>query len=49
LGAEGWAAGRYEDAARLFEEITTRDDYVEFFTLPGYQWLTRPLRERVKA
>ena len=41
LGAEGWAAGRYEDAARLFEEITTSDDYVEFLTLPGYEWLTR--------
>jgi malate synthase len=49
LGAEGWAAGRYEDAARLFEEITTRDDYVEFLTLPGYQWLTRPLFEAVEA
>ena len=49
LGAEGWAAGRYEDAARLFEEITTRDEYVEFLTLPGYQWLTRPLREKVEA
>ena len=49
LGAEGWAAGRYEDAARLFEEITTRDDYVEFLTLPGYEWLTRTLREPVAA
>jgi malate synthase len=49
LGAEGWAAGRYEDAARLFEEITTRDDYVEFLTLPGYEWLTRGLREPVAA
>jgi len=49
LGAEGWAGGRYEDAARLFEEITTSDDYVEFLTLPGYQWLTRPRREPVEA
>jgi len=49
LGAEGWAGGRYEDAARLFEEITTSDDYVEFLTLPGYEWLTRPLREPVAA
>jgi malate synthase len=49
LGAEGWAAGRYEDAARLFEEITTSDDYVEFLTLPGYEWLTRGLREPVAA
>ncbi|MGH6820803.1 MAG: malate synthase A, partial [Methylocella sp.] len=49
LGAEGWAAGRYEDGARLFEEITTRDDYVEFLTLPGYEWLTRTLHEPVAA
>jgi hypothetical protein len=27
-------SGRYEDAARLFEEITTSDDYVEILTLP---------------
>jgi malate synthase len=49
LGAEGWAAGRYEDAARLFEEITTRDDYVEFLTLPAYQLLADRPREAVAA
>jgi malate synthase len=31
-----FAAGRYEEAARLFEEITVTDDYVEFLTLPAY-------------
>jgi malate synthase len=49
LGEEAWKAGRYEEAARLFEEITTSDDYVEFLTLPGYDWLTRDLRESVAA
>jgi len=49
LGETGWAAGRYEDAARLFEQITLSDDYVEFLTLPGYAWLTRGLREPVSA
>ena len=49
LGETGWAAGRYEDAARLFEQITLSDDYVEFLTLPGYAWLTRDLREPVSA
>ena len=49
LGETGWAAGRYEDAARLFEQITLSDDYVEFLTLPGYAWLTRDLREPVPA
>ena len=37
LGEEGWRAGRYEDAAKLFDAITTSDDYVEFLTLPGYE------------
>jgi malate synthase len=49
LGETGWAAGHYEDAARLFEQITLSDDYVEFLTLPGYAWLTRDLREPVPA
>ena len=40
-------AGRYEEAARLFERLTTADEYVEFLTLPGYEWLTRaPPRAR---
>ena len=41
LGPEGWGAGKYEDAARLFEEITTRDEYTEFLTLPAYEFITR--------
>jgi len=36
LGDEAYAAGRYEDAARLFEKITADDTYVEFLTLPAY-------------
>jgi malate synthase len=35
LGAEAWKAGKYEEAAKLFDEITT-GDYVEFLTLPAY-------------
>ena len=46
LGEAGWSAGRYEDAARLFEQITLSEDYVEFLTLPGYAWLLRGLREQ---
>jgi malate synthase len=49
LGDDAWKAGRYEEAARLFDEITTSDDYVEFLTLPGYQCLTRDLETRVAA
>ena len=36
LGEEGWKAGRYEDGARLFDQITT-GDYVDFLTLPAYE------------
>ena len=49
LGEEAWDAGRYEEAAKLFDEITTSDDYVEFLTLPGYEWLTRELETRATA
>jgi malate synthase len=42
LGEDAWKAGRYEEAAKLFDEITT-GDYVEFLTLPGYDTLTREL------
>jgi malate synthase len=41
LGEEGWRAGAYEDAAQLFEAISTRGEYVEFLTLPAYERLIR--------
>jgi malate synthase len=43
LGEGTWRAGCYEEAAQLFDEITTSDDYVEFLTLPGYQHLTKDI------
>jgi malate synthase len=49
LGADGWAAGRYDDAAKLFERLTTSDEYVEFLTLPAYELLTQALPEPVTA
>jgi malate synthase len=38
LGDKAWQAGKYEDAARLFDQITT-GEYVEFLTLPAYEWI----------
>jgi malate synthase len=35
LGEEAWQAGKYEEAAKLFDELTS-GDYVEFLTLPAY-------------
>jgi len=37
VGADAYAAGRYADGAKMFEDITTSDEYVEFLTLPAYQ------------
>ncbi len=45
LGAKAWEAGEYEEAARLFDQITT-GEYVEFLTLPAYDWTTRDISER---
>lgn len=39
LGEQAWKAGKYESAAQLFERITTDDRYVEFLTLPAYDYV----------
>jgi malate synthase len=36
LGEEAWKAGKYQEGAKLFEQLTL-GDYVEFLTLPAYQ------------
>ncbi len=36
LGEAAWNEGKYEEAARLFDRITT-GEYVEFLTLPAYE------------
>ena len=36
LGDEAWKAGKYEQGAKLFDEITT-GEYVDFLTLPAYE------------
>jgi len=38
LGEGAWQVGKYQQAAQLFDTITTRD-YVEFLTLPAYDLL----------
>ncbi len=34
-----YAEGNYEEAAELFDDLTTSDEFVEFLTLPGYERL----------
>jgi malate synthase len=49
LGEEAWKAGRYEEASKLFDEISTSDDYVEFLTLPGYEQLVKMVNKDIEA
>lgn len=39
LGPERFDSGKFDLAARLFEEMMTRQDFVEFMTLAAYQYL----------
>jgi malate synthase len=42
LGPQAWSAGKYVAAAGLFDTMCT-GDYVEFLTLPAYEWITSDL------
>ena len=39
LGEERFSRGRFDEAARLMEQITTSDELIDFLTLPGYRLL----------
>jgi malate synthase len=41
LGDAKFAAGRFAEASRLFEELSTSPTFVEFLTLPAYDLLDR--------
>jgi malate synthase len=40
LGDKAYGAGNYPEGARMFEELTLADDFVEFLTLPAYDYVT---------
>ena len=40
LGEEAFAAGNYELAAKLFTKLISTDEFIDFLTLPGYDYLT---------
>ena len=42
LGDNAWAEGKYTEAAQMFDQMCT-GEYVEFLTLPAYDWITRDL------
>ena len=37
VGEDAWNAGKYEEAAELFWEMTVSDEFQEFLTLPAYE------------
>jgi malate synthase len=37
VGEERFAAGRYDEARQLFEQVALADDFTEFLTLPAYE------------
>lgn len=39
LGEADFSGGRFDEAARLMEKITTQDELIDFLTLPGYALL----------
>ncbi|HET6920377.1 MAG TPA: malate synthase A [Jiangellaceae bacterium] len=36
IGADAFAAGHYQEARELFEQVAVADDFVDFLTLPAY-------------
>jgi malate synthase len=39
IGAEAYASRRFADASRIFDQLTTSDEFVEFLTLPASELL----------
>ncbi len=39
LGEKQYAAGKYDLAAKVFDELTTSDEFADFLTLPLYEYL----------
>ena len=37
IGAEVFDAGRFGDAAKLFSDMTTSEEFGDFLTLPAYE------------
>jgi len=39
VGPEAFDKGQYASAREIFDRVTTGDDFVEFLTLPAYEYL----------
>lgn len=40
IGEEAYAAGKFIEASKLFDELVTSEQFEEFLTIPGYNLLT---------
>ncbi|WP_429645858.1 malate synthase A [Aeribacillus composti] len=39
FGEEAYQKGRFDEAAKLFDELVRNDEFIDFLTLPGYERL----------
>ena len=39
LGDKGYANGKYQEAATMFEQLTLAEDFADFMTLPAYDYI----------
>jgi malate synthase len=39
VGSDRFCKGKYKEASRLFSELTLSDEFTEFLTIPGYEYL----------
>jgi malate synthase len=39
VGIERYSLGRFEEAGKLFSELTLNNEFIEFLTIPGYEYL----------
>jgi malate synthase len=39
VGEQAYQSGQYEQAAKLFQELTAKDEFPEFLTIPAYAYL----------
>ena len=37
IGPEAYSAGRFDEAAALFDQVALSDDFIEFLTIPAYE------------
>ena len=39
VAQQQFAGGRFEEAREIFERVALSDDFVEFLTLPAYEYI----------